>query len=43
VLIKAFLRRGMAFENIEKYRSSYQDFLKVKELDPGNLQASQGL
>lgn len=37
ILIKAYLRRGLAFEKTEKPARARLDFLKVKELDPGNL------
>ncbi|KAL4473939.1 hypothetical protein ABPG72_000301 [Tetrahymena utriculariae] len=43
VLVKAYLRRAMAYERLEKYKRSFRDFLKVKHLDPGNLQSSQGM
>ncbi|KAM3143964.1 hypothetical protein pb186bvf_004015 [Paramecium bursaria] len=43
VEMKAYLRRALAYEHMEKLSLSKQDFYKVKELDPGNLQASQGL
>ncbi len=33
----------MAYEGIERYRSARNDFVSVKELDPSNMQASQGL
>jgi hypothetical protein len=37
VLVKAYLRRGMALERIEKFKRSLRDFNKVKHLEPGNL------
>ncbi|CAD8110823.1 unnamed protein product [Paramecium primaurelia] len=40
---KAYLRRGMAYERLDKVVLSKLDFLRVKDLDPGNLQASQAL
>lgn len=43
VLAKAYLRRGMAYERLEKYKRSIRDFNKVKHLEPGNMQASQGI
>ena len=33
----------MQYEKIEKLKLAKNDFLKVKELDPSNLKASQGL
>lgn len=43
ILAKAYLRRGMALESLEKYNDAKEDFLSVKELQPSNKQASQGL
>jgi hypothetical protein len=43
VLIKAYLRRGLAFETTEKYRKAINDLLRVRELQPANKQASQGI
>lgn len=43
ILAKAYLRRGMALESLEKYAEAKEDFLSVKELQPSNLQASKGL
>ncbi|CAK62777.1 unnamed protein product (macronuclear) [Paramecium tetraurelia] len=40
---KAYLRRGMAYERLDKVVLSKLDFLRVKDLDPGNQQASQAL
>lgn len=37
ILVKAYLRRAMAYERIEKYKRSLRDFKKVKHLEPGNL------
>lgn len=37
VLVKAYLRRGMAYERLEKYKRSLRDFNRVKHLEPGNL------
>lgn len=34
---KAYLRRGMAYERLDKVVLSKLDFLRVKDLDPGNL------
>jgi len=39
VLIKAFLRRGLAYENTEKYKKAINDLLRVRELQPANKQA----
>ncbi|KRX03752.1 hypothetical protein PPERSA_04260 [Pseudocohnilembus persalinus] len=36
-------KRSMALEKVDKIRSAKNDFTSVKDLDPGNLQASQGL
>jgi tetratricopeptide (TPR) repeat protein len=41
--VKAYLKRGLAYETLEKYRQAKEDMLKVKGLNPGNLQASQAL
>ena len=38
--IKAYLRRALAYEKIEKIKQANADMKTVKELDPGNLQAS---
>ena len=43
VLVKAFLRRGLAYEQIEKYLQAKEDMLSVKELQYDNKQASQCL
>ena len=37
ILTKAYLRRAMAYERLEKYKRSIRDFNKVKHLEPGNL------
>lgn len=37
LLIKAYLRRGLAFEKTERFGRARSDFTKVKELDPSNL------
>ncbi len=37
VLAKAYLRRAMSFEIIEKYKRAQKDFVKVKRLEPGNI------
>lgn len=41
--LKALLRRGLAYERLEKFRLAKQDMLIVKQLDPANMQASQAL
>ena len=41
--VKAYLRRGMAYEALEKWKKASMDFKQAKELDPGNRQASEGL
>lgn len=43
VLLKAFLRRGLAYEQLEKYLEAKEDMLTVKELQFDNKQASQCL
>jgi len=43
VLLKAFLRRGLAYEQMEKYLQAKEDMLSVKELQFDNKQASQCL
>ena len=40
VLLKAFLRRGLAYEQLEKYLEAKEDMLSVKELQYDNKQAS---
>lgn len=41
VVIKAFLRRGLAYESMEKYLQAKEDMISVKELQFDNKQASQ--
>ena len=36
MLIKAYLRRGLAYEHIEKYKLAVNDLIKVRELQPMN-------
>ena len=36
VLLKAFLRRGLAYEQLEKYLEAKEDMLSVKELQFDN-------
>jgi tetratricopeptide (TPR) repeat protein len=43
ILVKAHLRRGLAYETLEKYKDAKNDMTRVKELQPANSQASQGL
>ena len=40
---KAFLRRALAYEKLEKIEKANQDMKSVKQLDPSNIQASQAL
>lgn len=39
MLIKAYLRRGLAYEHIEKYKLAVNDLLRVRELQPMNKAA----
>ena len=39
VLIKAYLRRGLAYEHMEKYKLAVNDLIRVRELQPQNIQA----
>jgi hypothetical protein len=41
VLLKAYLRRGLAYETSEKYLQAKEDMLSVKQLQVDNKQASQ--
>lgn len=41
--LKAFLRRGLAFEFLEKYDDAASDFKSAMALDPGGAVASEGL
>lgn len=41
MLIKAFLRRGKAYESIEKFIEAKEDMLSVKSLNANNKQASE--
>lgn len=43
VLLKAYLRRGLAYESNEKYLQAREDMLSVKQLQSDNKQASQCL
>jgi hypothetical protein len=40
IIIKALIRRGMAYEKIEKLKLARRDYRRVKMLDPSNLNAS---
>lgn len=39
MLIKAYLRRGLAYEATEKYKAAINDLTRVRELQPMNKQA----
>ena len=39
VLVKAYLRRGLAYEHMEKYKPAVNDLSRVRELQPENRQA----
>ena len=39
MLIKAYLRRGLAYESTEKYKNAIIDLMRVRELQPMNKQA----
>lgn len=41
--VKAFLRRGLAFEFLEKYQEAAGDFRRAMALDPGGTIATEGL
>ena len=43
MLAKAFLSRGYAYENLEKFAEAKDDMLNVRSLQPSNTQASQSL
>ena len=43
VLLKAYLRRGLAHEELEKFQQAKADMLSVKQLQADNKQASQCL
>jgi hypothetical protein len=36
VLVKAYLRRGLAYEHMEKYKLAVNDLIRVRELQPTN-------
>jgi len=35
-LAKAYLRRGLALEHLEKFQDAKDDMIRVKEIQPGN-------
>ena len=41
--VKALLRRGIAYEGIEKWKQALDDFNKVNQLSPGMSNVSQGI
>ena len=41
MLIKAFLRRGKAYEAVEKFLEAKEDMLSVKSMNANNKQASE--
>lgn len=43
MLIKAYLRRGLAYETVERYKPAVNDLMRVRELQPMNKQAQQGI
>lgn len=43
VLIKAYTRRGLAYENLEKFKLAVNDLTRVRELQPFNKQAQSGI
>ncbi|CDW85227.1 rna polymerase ii-associated protein 3 isoform 2 [Stylonychia lemnae] len=43
ILAKAYLRRGFAYEHLEKIADAKEDMIRVKEIQPNNQQASQAL
>lgn len=43
VLLKAYLRRGLAYEQLEKFAQGKEDMLSVKEIQSDNKHASQCL
>ena len=43
VLVKAVLRRGLAYEHLEKYKLACNDLSRVRELQPYNKQAQIAL
>jgi hypothetical protein len=43
VLVKAYLRRGLAYEHLEKYKLACNDLFRVRELQPYNKQAQNSI
>jgi hypothetical protein len=43
VLVKAYLRRGLAYEHMEKYKLAVHDLTRVRELQPENKQAQTAI
>ena len=43
LVIKALFRRGTAYEKIEKYKEAKEDMMRVKTLQPSNIEASKCL
>jgi len=41
--IKAYLRRAYAYEEKDKLKYAKRDFVAIKKLEPGNMDASRGL
>ena len=41
--VKIHLRRGIAYERMEKWRESRTEYERVKRIDGANMVASQGL
>ncbi|KAF8931956.1 hypothetical protein BGZ58_007321 [Dissophora ornata] len=39
---KAFMRRAMAYENLEKYMEAKEDWTKLRDLEPGHRNAVEG-
>jgi hypothetical protein len=37
MLAKAYLRRGFAYEHMEKLKEAREDLTRVRELEPGNF------
>lgn len=43
ILVKAYLRRGLAYEHQEKYKLAANDLRRVREMEPYNKQAATAL
>jgi len=41
--LKAYLRRGLAYEHMEKYKLAANDLQRVREVQPSNKQAQVAL